>query len=92
MLCFMVSHGRIGRLSGSRIAALRPTRDWRYDVASFRFDLEKRSTDGIPNLAEVESGKLLGAVLPMSEQAQLQLRDSIEVIDYLMNQEGVIWS
>ena len=30
--------------------------------------------------------KLLGAVLPMSEQAQLQLRDSIEVIDYLMNQ------
>ena len=64
----------------------------RYDVASFRFDLEKRSTDGIPNLAEVESGKLLGAVLPMSEQAQLQLRDSIEVIDYLMNQEGVIWS
>ena len=37
-------------------------------------------------------GKLLGAVLPMSEQAQLQLRDSIEVIDYLMNQEAVVWS
>ncbi|MGZ8421519.1 MAG: hypothetical protein ACXW34_01235 [Nitrospira sp.] len=61
-------------------------------MASFRFDLERRSTDGIPNLAEVESGKLLGAVLPMSEQAQLQLRDSIEVIDYLMNQEAVVWS
>jgi hypothetical protein len=59
---------------------------------AFRFDLEKRSTDGIPNLAELESGKLLGAILPMSEQAQLQLRDSIEVIDYLMNQEGVVWS
>ena len=56
-------------------------------MASFRFDLERRSTDGIPNLAEVESGKV-----PMSEQAQLQLRDSIEVIDYLMNQEAVVWS
>ena len=61
-------------------------------MASFRFDLEKRSTVGIPNLAELESRKLLGAILPMSEQAQLQLRDSIEVIDYLMNQEGVVWS
>ncbi len=61
-------------------------------VASYRSDLEKRSADGIPNLAEVESGKLVGAILPMSEQAQLQLRDSIEVIDYLMNQESVIWS
>jgi hypothetical protein len=61
-------------------------------VASFRFDLEKRSTDGIPNLADMESGKLLGAILPMSEQAQIQLRDSIEVIDYLMNQETVVWS
>jgi hypothetical protein len=40
----------------------------------------------------VESGKLVGAILPMSEQAQVQLRDSIEVIDYLMNQESVVWS
>ncbi|MCC2639679.1 MAG: hypothetical protein K0S45_92 [Nitrospira sp.] len=61
-------------------------------MASYRPDLEKRSADGIPNLAEVESGKLVGAILPMSEQAQLQLRDSIEVIDYLMNQESVVWS
>jgi hypothetical protein len=54
--------------------------------------MEKRSADGIPNLADVESGKLVGAILPMSERAQLQLRDSIEVIDYLMNQESVVWS
>lgn len=59
-------------------------------MASFRFDLEKRSTDGIPNLAELESGKLLGAILPMSEQAQLQLRDSIEVIDYLIDRKSVV--
>ncbi|HET6675129.1 MAG TPA: hypothetical protein VFG71_07305 [Nitrospiraceae bacterium] len=61
-------------------------------MASYRSNLEKRDTDGIPSLEEVESGKLVGAILPMSEQAQLQLRDSIEVIDYLMNQESVVWS
>ncbi|GMV48717.1 hypothetical protein FBQ96_11220 [Nitrospirales bacterium NOB] len=61
-------------------------------MASYRSELEKRSNDGIPNLSEVESGKLVGAILPMSERAQLQLRDSIEVIDYLMNQESVVWS
>ncbi len=36
--------------------------------------------------------KLVGAVLPMSEKAQIQMRNSIEVIDYLLNQERVIWS
>ena len=61
-------------------------------VASYRPNVDRRNTDGIPSLEEVESGKLLGAILPMSEQAQTQLRDSIEVIDYLMNQESVVWS
>ena len=64
----------------------------RITVASYRPNLDKRNADGIPSLEEVESGKLLGAILPMSEQAQTQLRDSIEVIDYLMNQESVVWS
>lgn len=41
---------------------------------------------------DMEAGKLVGAVLPMSEQAQIQMRNSIEVIDYLLNQERVIWS
>lgn len=61
-------------------------------MASFRKDLEKLSGDGIPSLEDMESGKLVGAVLPMSEQAQTQMRNSIEVIDYLLNQERVIWS
>jgi hypothetical protein len=61
-------------------------------LASFRKDLEKLSGDGIPSLEDMESGKLVGAVLPMSEQAQTQMRNSIEVIDYLLNQERVIWS
>lgn len=61
-------------------------------MASFRSDLEKFSGEGIPSLEDMESGKLVGAVLPMSEQAQTQMQNSIEVIDYLLNQERVIWS
>jgi hypothetical protein len=61
-------------------------------VASYRQELEKQEFDGIPSLDDVESGKLLGAVLPMSEKAQIQMRNSIEVIDYLLNQERVVWS
>jgi hypothetical protein len=61
-------------------------------LASFRKDLEKPPVEGIPSLEDMESGKLVGAVLPMSERAQTQMRNSIEVIDYLLNQEHVIWS
>ena len=62
-------------------------------MASYRQELERRGPDGIPSLDDVESGKLVGAVLPMmSEKAQIQMRNSIEVIDYLLNQERVVWS
>ena len=61
-------------------------------MASFRSNLEKPSDEGIPSLMDMESGKLVGAVLPMPEQAQIQMRNSIEVIEYLLNQERVIWS
>ena len=61
-------------------------------MASYRQELEKPGSDGIPSLDDVESGKLVGAVLPMSEKAQIQMRNSIEVIDYLLNQERVVWS
>jgi hypothetical protein len=61
-------------------------------VASYRQELDKRGADGIPSLDDVESGKLVGAVIPMSEKAQIQMRNSIEVIDYLLNQERVVWS
>lgn len=61
-------------------------------MASFRSDLEKRRGADLPPLNEMEAGKLVGAVIPLSKQAQIQMRDSIEVIDYLLNQERVIWS
>ncbi len=61
-------------------------------MASYRSEFEKAGADGIPSLEELESGRLVGAVVPMSEQAQVQLRDSIEVIDYLLRQDTVIWN
>jgi hypothetical protein len=64
----------------------------RRTVASYREDREKRFGNGIPSLDDVEPGRIVGAVLPMSEQAQTQMRESIEVIDYLLNQERVVWS
>lgn len=63
----------------------------RFPLASFREDVDTRSGDGIPSLEDMESGKLVGAVLPMSDKAQTQMRESIEVIDYLLNQERVVW-
>ncbi len=63
----------------------------RFPLASFRQDVDTRSGDGIPSLEDMESGKLVGAVLPMSDKAQTQMRESIEVIDYLLNQERVVW-
>ena len=61
-------------------------------MASYKQELEKRGVDGVPSLEDMEPGKMVGAVLPMSEKAQIQMRNSIEVIDYLLNQERVVWS
>ena len=61
-------------------------------MASYYTKNERMGPRGVPNLEELESGKLVGAIIPMSEQAQGALRDSIEVIDYLMNQDSVTWS
>ncbi len=61
-------------------------------MASYRPDLEKARGVNVPSLDDIEAGKLVGAVVPMSEKAQNQLRDSIEVIDYLLNQDSVTFS
>ena len=83
-------------LSGARLKSSRKGTEKestrRSPLASFRSDLEKLSGESIPSLMDMESGKLVGAVLPMSEQAQIQMRNSIEVIEYLLNQERVVWS
>ncbi len=64
-------------------------------MASFRSELEKaefEGIEGIPSLESLEVGKPVGAILPMSEHAQLALRDGIELIDFLLNQDQVTWN
>jgi hypothetical protein len=61
-------------------------------MASYRSELEKIEPEGIPSLENLEVGKPIGAILPMSEHAQVALRDSIELIDFLMNQDSVVWN
>ncbi len=61
-------------------------------MASYNAKHETVGQRGVPPLEELESGKLVGAIIPMSERAQVALRDSIEIIDFLLNQESVTWS
>jgi hypothetical protein len=59
-------------------------------VASYKD--ERGGPKDIPSLNEMEPGKICGAVIPMSKRAQNQMRDSIELINYILNQERVVWS
>jgi hypothetical protein len=58
------------------------------DMASHKEEGERRE----PALDHMEPGRIYGAVIPMSEGAQSQMRDSIEVIEYLLNRERVVWT
>ena len=92
MLCYQYAVSQLGDESLAQGLLIQLSEKQEASVASYRQELEKRGADGIPSLDDVESGKLVGAVLPMSEKAQIQMRNSIEVIDYLLNQERVVWS
>jgi hypothetical protein len=61
-------------------------------VASYKEDFERCRAGDIPTLEDLEPGKVCGAVIPMSERAQTQMRNSIEVINYLLNHERVVWN
>ncbi len=61
-------------------------------MAAYRSEYEKSGLEGFPSLEDLEVGKPVGAILPMSEHAQGVLRDSIELIDFLMNQDSVTWN
>jgi hypothetical protein len=58
-------------------------------MASYR-ECEQRSSGGIPALDDLQPGKPCGAVLPMSASARTQLRERIEVIEYLLYRERVV--
>jgi hypothetical protein len=53
---------------------------------------EWRSSPGMPSLHDLVPNKPCGAVLPLSERARSQIQDRIEVIEYLLNQERVVWT
>lgn len=59
-------------------------------MASFREEGERRGPQNIPQLDDIEPGRVCGVFLPMSELARTQMRDSFEVIDYLLNQERIV--
>ena len=61
-------------------------------MAAFRSENEKAILRSLPSLEELEAGKPVGAVVPMSPKAQRLLRDRIEIIDYLLNQDDVTFN
>lgn len=61
-------------------------------MASFRSELEKIGPPEVPALDDLEAGKPVGAILPLSLREQSALRDSMELIDFLLNQDSVIWN
>lgn len=58
-------------------------------MASYK-EWEQRSAHGIPALDDLEPGKPCGAVLPMSASVRTQLRERIEVVEYLLHRERVV--
>jgi hypothetical protein len=61
-------------------------------MAAYRSELEPGMLDELPPLDDLESGKPIGAILPMSEEAQGALRDRLELIEYLVNGDHVTWN
>jgi hypothetical protein len=60
-------------------------------MASYK-EGDRAGSRGMPSLDDLEPGRMCGAVLPLSERARTEMRDSMEVVEYLLNQERVVWS
>jgi hypothetical protein len=62
-------------------------------MASYKTEeSESRGSLGMPSLHDLVPNQPCGAVLPLSERARSQIQDRIEVIEYLLNQERVVWT
>jgi hypothetical protein len=61
-------------------------------MASYKEESERRGSGGMPSLDDLEPGKICGTVIPMSDRARIQMRDTMEVIEYLLNRERVVWA
>jgi hypothetical protein len=58
-------------------------------MAAFRSENEKAILKALPALEILEAGRPIGAVVPMSEKSQRLLRERIEIIEYLLNQDDL---
>lgn len=61
-------------------------------MAAFRSENEKAIIQSLPALEQMEAGRPIGAVVPMSKKAQRLLRDRIETIDFLLHEDDVTWN
>ncbi len=61
-------------------------------MAAFRSENEKAILRSLPALEHMESGRPIGAVVPMSEKAQRLVLDRMEMIDFLMHEDDVTWN
>lgn len=61
-------------------------------MAAFRSENEKAILESLPALEQMESGKPIGAVVPMSEEAQRHVQDRMETIDFLLHEDDVTWN
>ena len=61
-------------------------------MAAFRSENERAIIASLPALEYMESGKPIGAIVPMSEKAQRLMLDRMEMIEFLMHADDVIWN
>ncbi len=61
-------------------------------MAAFRSENERAILESLPALEQMESGKPIGAVVPMSEEAQRVVQDRMETIDVLLHEDDITWN
>jgi len=61
-------------------------------MAAFRSENERAILESLPALEQMESGKPIGAVVPMSQEAQRVVQDRMETIDFLLHEDDVTWN
>jgi len=61
-------------------------------MAAFKSENEQAILRSLPALEHMESGRPIGAVVPMSEKAQRLMLDRMETIDFLIHQDDVTWN
>jgi hypothetical protein len=61
-------------------------------MAAFRSENEKAILQSLPALEQMESGRPIGAVVPMSRKAQRLMLDRMEMIEFLLHEDDVTWN